>query len=177
MKTRGNIVSLVFTYLVYCWVHILLGNLELQIQIQGVEFVFVAVYTEKVGKINPEWPGQRRWKLSEEKMFRCRLSWHFNLNKLCFMLILMCENRLNQSKGSTLTHGQQDRDVPTAQGLIKGAILCFRNLYFYFWLGESTSTAIPLTSPASQISKDLNKVLLLLQDLEVSKFEEGVFHP
>ena len=44
------------------------------------------------------------------------------------------------------------------QGLVKGAILCFRNLYFYFRHGESTSTA-------SQKSKDLNKVPLLLQDL------------
>ena len=51
------------------------------------------------------------------------------------------------------------------QGLVKGAILCFRNPYFYFWHGESTSTASQLTSPASQKSKDLNKVLLLLQDL------------
>ena len=44
------------------------------------------------------------------------------------------------------------------QGLVKGAILCFRNPYFYFQLGESTSTASQLTSPASQKSKDLNKV-------------------
>ena len=44
------------------------------------------------------------------------------------------------------------------QGFVKGGILCFRNLYFYFWHGESTSTA-------SQKSKDLNKVPLLLQDL------------
>ena len=49
------------------------------------------------------------------------------------------------------------------QGLLKGAILCFRNLYFYFRHGESTSTASQLTSPAIQKSKDLNKVLLLLQ--------------
>ena len=48
------------------------------------------------------------------------------------------------------------------QGLVKGAILCFLNLYFYFQHGESTSTANQLTSPASQKSKDLNKVLLLL---------------
>ena len=52
-----------------------------------------------------------------------------------------------------------------AQGLVKGAILCFRNLYFYFWDGESTTTARQLTSPASQKCKDLNKVPLLLQDL------------
>ena len=51
------------------------------------------------------------------------------------------------------------------QGLVKGAKLCFRNPYFYFWHGESTSTASQLTSPASQKSKDLNKVSLLLQDL------------
>ena len=51
------------------------------------------------------------------------------------------------------------------QGLVKGAILSFRNLYFYFRHGESTSKASQLTSPASQKSKDLNKVLHLLQDL------------
>ena len=51
------------------------------------------------------------------------------------------------------------------QGLVKGAILCFRNLYFYFRHGESTTTATQLTSPASQKSKDLNEVPLLLQDL------------
>ena len=44
------------------------------------------------------------------------------------------------------------------QGLEKGAILCFRNPNFYFGHGESTSTA-------SQKSKNLNKVLHLLQDL------------
>ena len=42
------------------------------------------------------------------------------------------------------------------QGLVKGAILCFRNLYFYFGHGEITSK-----------SKDLNKVRLILQDLGV----------
>ena len=46
-----------------------------------------------------------------------------------------------------------------------GAILWFRNPYFYFQQGESTSTASQLTSPASPKSKDLNKVPLLLQDL------------
>ena len=55
----------------------------------------------------------------------------------------------------------------SSQGLVKGAILCFRNLYFYFRHGESTSTASQLTSPASQKSKDLNKVPLLLQDLDL----------
>ena len=57
------------------------------------------------------------------------------------------------------------------QGLVKGAILCFRNLYFYFRHGESTSTASQLTSPASQKRKDLNKVSLLLQDLVLNRFE------
>ena len=53
-----------------------------------------------------------------------------------------------------------------SQGLVKGVILCFRNLYFYFRDGESTSRASQLTSPASQKSKDLNKVPLLLQYLD-----------
>ena len=52
------------------------------------------------------------------------------------------------------------------QGLVKGEKFCFRNLDFYFQHGESTSTARQLTSPASQKSKDLNKVSLLLQDLD-----------
>ena len=54
------------------------------------------------------------------------------------------------------------------QGLVKGAILCFSNPYFYFRHGESTSTVCQLTSPASQKSKDLNKASLLLQDLVFS---------
>ena len=44
-------------------------------------------------------------------------------------------------------------DLGYEQGLVKGAILCFRN------------GASQLTSPASQKSKDLNKVPLLLHDL------------
>ena len=53
---------------------------------------------------------------------------------------------------------------PLDQGLVKGAILCFRNLYFYFRHGESTSTA-------SQKSKDLNKIPFLLQDLTLDQLE------
>ena len=49
-----------------------------------------------------------------------------------------------------------------SQGLVKGTILCFRNIYFYFRHGESTSTASQLTSPASQKSNDLNKAPLIL---------------
>ena len=30
--------------------------------------------------------------------------------------------------------------ITLTQDLVKGAILCFRNPYFYFWHGESTST-------------------------------------
>ena len=54
------------------------------------------------------------------------------------------------------------------QGLVKGVKFCFRNLYLYILHGESTSTASQLTSPASQKSKDLNKVWLLLQDLAIN---------
>ena len=59
------------------------------------------------------------------------------------------------------------------QGLVKGVILCFRNLYFYFRHGESMSTASQLTTPASQKSKDSNKVPLLLQDLAFNKVSWG----
>ena len=63
------------------------------------------------------------------------------------------------------------------QGLVKGAILCFRNLYFYFQHLESTSEASKLTSPAIQKSKDLNKVSLLLQDLFEQFLKKIFFHP
>ena len=59
------------------------------------------------------------------------------------------------------------------QGFVKGAILCFIKPYLYFQHGESTSTASQLTSPASQKSKDLNKVSLLLQDLGLNEFLRG----
>ena len=52
-----------------------------------------------------------------------------------------------------------------SQGFLKGEKFCFRNLDFYFRHENSTTTASQLTSPASQKSKDLNKVSLLLQDL------------
>ena len=51
------------------------------------------------------------------------------------------------------------------QGLVKGAILCLRNPYFYFRHGERTSGASQQSSTASQLSKDLNKVPLILQNL------------
>ena len=49
----------------------------------------------------------------------------------------------------------------------------FQKPYFYFLHGEITSTASQLTSPASQKSKDLNKVLLLLQDLDHNNVKLG----
>ena len=58
------------------------------------------------------------------------------------------------------------------QGLVKGAIHCFRNLYCYFRHGESTSTASQLTSPASQKSKDLNKVPLLIRPCQFYCFQK-----
>ena len=43
-------------------------------------------------------------------------------------------------KNQHLTH-QSLGEKSKNQGLVKGAILCFRNPYSYFWHGESTSTA------------------------------------
>ena len=51
------------------------------------------------------------------------------------------------------------------QGFVKGEVFCFRYPYFYFRHGESSSTASQQTSTASQISKEINKVPLLLQNL------------
>ena len=65
----------------------------------------------------------------------------------------------SDEKGSPKTRLRLD------QGLVKGAKPCFRNPFFYFRHGESTSTASQLTSPVSQKCKELNKVSLLLQDL------------
>ena len=44
------------------------------------------------------------------------------------------------------------------QGFVKVVVFCFRYPYFYFRHGESASTA-------SQLSKNLNRVPLLLQNL------------
>ena len=63
-------------------------------------------------------------------------------------------------------HQYRQQSAQIHLSCVKGAILCFRNLYFYFQHGENTSTASQLTSPASQKSKDLNKVPLILQDLD-----------
>ena len=57
-------------------------------------------------------------------------------------------------------------DFRIIQGFVKGEVFCFRYLLFYFRHGESTFTASQLTSSASQKSKDLNKVPLLLQYLD-----------
>ena len=70
-----------------------------------------------------------------------------------------------------------NQDYAHSNGLVKGAILCYRNPYFYFRHGESTSTASQLTSPASQKSKDLNKVSLLLQDLGPTSIYEATLRP
>ena len=59
------------------------------------------------------------------------------------------------------------------QGVVKGEKFCFRNLYFYFEHGESTSTASQLTSPASQKSKFCSFYKTLdLYKLEVSLFDQ-----
>ena len=57
------------------------------------------------------------------------------------------------------------------QALLKGAILCFRNPYFYFRHGESTSIVSQQTYAASQLSKDLNNIPLLLQNLAKYRYE------
>ena len=47
----------------------------------------------------------------------------------------------HQAKQHQAKHHQTKQHQASNQGLVKGAILCFRNLYFYFRHGESTSTA------------------------------------
>ena len=95
----------------------------------------------------------KRNKIRVKVQFLCvhHLNWSAKLIRFLFF-IFSCVKK------------SQDQKQSTAQGLVKGAILCFRNLYF-FQHGESTSTASQLNSPANQKSKDLNKVPLLLQDL------------
>jgi len=50
-------------------------------------------------------------------------------------------------------------DHDCIQGLVKGEKFCFKDIYFYFRHGESTSTA-------SQKSQDINKAFFLLQNLD-----------
>ena len=57
------------------------------------------------------------------------------------------------------------------QGFVK-EVFCFRYPYFYFQHGESTFTASQQSSTASQLSKDLNKVPLLLQNLAQIAFND-----
>ena len=90
--------------------------------------------------------------VGKQNIFKARFS------KLMMVAATVCRD----AKRSFRNYVQKDFN----QGLVKGAILCFRNPYFYFRHGESTSTASQLISPASQKSKDLNKVPFLLQDLD-----------
>ena len=73
-----------------------------------------------------------------------------------WLLVVKSERQADETTSVTLI-GCGVRGA--TQGLVKGYP------YFYFRHGESTSTASQLTFLASQKSKDLNKVLLLLQDL------------
>ena len=52
--------------------------------------------------------------------------------------------------------------------ICKRRVFCFRYADFYFRYGESTSAASQQTSKASQLSKEINKVPLLLQNLMFS---------
>ena len=52
-----------------------------------------------------------------------------------------------------------------SQGFVKGEVFCFRRADFYFRYGESISAASQQISTASQLSKEINKVPLLLQNL------------
>ena len=55
--------------------------------------------------------------------------------------------------------------VCCTQSFVKGEVFCFTYPYFFLQNGESTSTASQQTSTASQLSKDINKVPLLSQNL------------
>ena len=90
-------------------------------------------------------------------------TWH--MWSLCWRFSEVLVFVLSSENQNYLGH-KCDAKIYFWQGLVKGEKFCFRNLYFYIWHGESTSTASQLTSPASQKSRDLNKVLLLLQDLD-----------
>ena len=57
------------------------------------------------------------------------------------------------------------------QGFVKGEVFCFRYPYLYFQHGESTSTASQQSSTASQKSKEINKVPLLLQNLGIKSVD------
>ena len=105
----------------------------------------------------------------------------FSMNLWCIwirepQLIYLCRLELSLLIRPNQTYKCKHRKQSVKQGLVKGAKLSFRYPYFYFWLGESTSTASQLTSPASQKSKDLNKVSLLLKVLAFVAFWIGCAH-
>ena len=60
------------------------------------------------------------------------------------------------------------------QGFVKGEVFCFRYPDFYFQHGESTSTSSQQTNTASQLSKEINKVPLLLQNLDTDSWTSRV---
>ena len=58
--------------------------------------------------------------------------------------------------------------MPFNQGLVKKDTNFVSEIFdFYFWHGESTSTASQQTSTVSQLSKGQNKVPLILQNLDL----------
>ena len=61
--------------------------------------------------------------------------------------------------------------MPKYHGFVKGEAFCFRYPYFYFRHGESTSIVSQQTYAASQLSKDLNNIPLLLQNLAKYRYE------
>ena len=92
------------------------------------------------------------------------IQWFINYKK--WKIIFKCF--WNVLTWSFLPNSSSCFDNSINQGLVKGEkfvseILTFRH-------GESTSTASQLTSPASQKSKDLNTVSLLLQDLGINNY-------
>ena len=58
----------------------------------------------------------------------------------------LCCHPNSSAVSGTYTHVKRNvhLSLAFAQGLVKGAILCFRNPYFYFRHGESTSKASQL---------------------------------
>ena len=78
-----------------------------------------------------------------------------------FRTVFWCSSLKMKSSALVLTNNHWN------QGFVKGEKFCFRYLDFYFWHHESTFTTSQFPPPASWKSQDINKVLLLLQDLDL----------
>ena len=91
----------------------------------------------------------------------------YQSNSLIVMDLCLRLNSLFLGHSKKCENHVSNQRICSNKGLVKGEKFCFRYPDFYFWHGESTSSASQQTYLASQLSKEINKVPLILQNLHV----------